>query len=112
MTNTVEFCELDEGRDFMKWQGKCDWIVTNPPWSKFRDFLNHSMEIADNIVFLCLTNAWYMKARQRDIEEAGFGLVEILHLDTPPAPWPQAGFQLGAGWLRRGWKGSTYIHRG
>lgn len=106
----VGWCEIDLGRDFFEWAVSVDWIVTNPPWGKFRRFLQHSMEVADNIVFLCLTNAWYMKARQRDIKEAGFGLVEIVHIETPPPPWPQAGFQLGAGWLRRGWSGSTYVH--
>lgn len=84
-----------------------DWIVTNPPWSKFRPFLLQSMKVAENIVFLCLVNAWFMKARQEDIRKAGFGLVEILEIKQPPKPWPQTGFMLGAGWLRRGWSGAT-----
>ena len=103
-----DWCEIDEGRDFLTAQGRWDWIVTNPPWSKMRDFLKHSMQVADNVVFLCLINAWFMRARQRDICQAGFGLVEVLHIEKlPPKPWPQAGFSLGAGWLRRGWNGAT-----
>ena len=104
-----DWCEIDEGRDFLSTEGQWDWIVTNPPWSQFRDFLRHGMEVADNIVFLCLINAWFMRARQRDIESAGFGLVEILHLPVPPPPWPQTGFSLGAGWLRRGWNGGLHF---
>ena len=102
-----DWCEIDEGRDFLEVRGHWDWIVTNPPWSRIRDFIQHSMEVADNIVFLCLINAWFMSARQRDIAQSRFGLVEVLHVQTPPKPWPQAGFSLGAGWLRRGWSGST-----
>ncbi len=104
-----DWCELDEGRDFLALDGHWGWIVTNPPWSKFRDFLRHGMEVADNIVFLCLINAWFMRARQRDMAQAGFGLVEILHVPVPPPPWPQAGFCLGAGWLRRGWTGGVHF---
>lgn len=100
--------------DFLSYtcEGKAfDWIVTNPPWSKFRAFLLQSMKVADNIVFLCLVNSWFMRARQEDIQRTGFGLVEILEIKQPPKPWPQTGFMLGAGWLRRGWTGSTTITR-
>lgn len=103
------WCEIDDGRDFLTHVGCHDWIVTNPPWGLFREFLKKSMDCADNVVFLCLINAWFMTARQRDIRQAGFGLVEILCLPSPLPPWPQAGFALGAGWLRRGWQGGTHF---
>jgi hypothetical protein len=90
-----DWCEIAEGRDFLTVSGRWDWIITNPPWSQFRPFLN----------------AWFMRARQRDIQNKGFGLVEILEVPVPPKPWPQAGFSLGAGWLRRGWTGSISYTR-
>jgi hypothetical protein len=105
-----EYCEIKEGIDFLTVEGYWPWIVTNPPWSQFRAFLKKSMQVADNIVFLTLSNAWLMRARQRDIKAEGFGLVEILEVPVPPKPWPQFGICLGAAWLRRGWKGSTWIH--
>ena len=54
LPNHVEklWCEAGEGRDFYDWTAAVDWIVTNPPWSDFRDFLQHSLRIADNIIFL------------------------------------------------------------
>lgn len=97
-----DWCEIDEGRDFLTTRGHWDWIVTNPPWSKFRPFLQHSMRVADNVVFLSLVNAFFMRARIADMRNAGFGIVEILLLPTPPKPWPQTGFQLGATHIRRG----------
>lgn len=108
-----DWCELTEGVDFFKASGHWDWVISNPPWSKFRDFLTHSMKVSDNIVFLCLINACFMKARQRDLKDHNFGIVEILHVDTPPKPWPQAGFSLGAVWFRRNWSGScSFSHSG
>lgn len=106
------WCEIDDGRDFFNVFGAYDWIVTNPPWSQFRAFLNQSMRLADNIVFLSLVNAFFMKARVNDMRGYDFGMVEILMLDTPPKPWPQTGFQLGATYIKRGWKGPTLITHG
>lgn len=100
-------CEISKGTDFFQWDSKVDWIVTNPPWSQLRNFLNHSMNVSDNVVFLCLINAFFMKARIRDMQEHNFGIVEILHLPQPDKEfnWPQTGFGLGAIWIKRNWSG-------
>jgi hypothetical protein len=104
---TIDWCEIDKGRNFFSYKGKVDFVVTNPPWSQLRPFLNKSMEVSDNIVFLCLVNAFFMKARMRDMQKNGFGFVEILFVDTPSKPWPQTGFQLGAVYIKRGYTGSV-----
>jgi len=112
----VDYCEIKKGRDFFSLKpfsfgskNACDWIVTNPPWSQFRAFLRHSMALSENIIFLSLVNAWFMRARVRDMWFFGFGIREILYVDTPPPPWPQAGFQLGAVWIQRGYRGPVTI---
>ena len=104
---TLRGFEIDDGMDFLAWEKDehFDWIVTNPPWSKLRAFLKKSMECSDNVVFLCLVNAFFMKARQQDMKDAGFGMREILFVPTPPKPWPQAGFSLGAVHIQRGYTG-------
>jgi hypothetical protein len=48
---TADWCEIDKNKDFLTIQGHWDWIITNPPYSKYRDFLAKSMEVSDNIVF-------------------------------------------------------------
>ncbi|MDO5706108.1 MAG: hypothetical protein Q4G49_13720 [Paracoccus sp. (in: a-proteobacteria)] len=42
---TPHWCELAEGSDFFAWTQRVDWIVTNPPFSRFRDFLVHAMKV-------------------------------------------------------------------
>ena len=41
----------------------------------------------------------------------GFGIKEILFVDTPPKPWPATGFCLSANWLQKGWKGDIKISK-
>lgn len=101
----VRWCEIVEGRDFLKWQVPVDWIVTNPTWSRFREFLVHGMKISENIVFLAAFNHYGTKARQADIRRQGFGMRSVLFVPTPKS-FPQSGLQLCAVWLERGWTGS------
>lgn len=103
------WCELSEGKDFMDYQGKVDWIITNPPWSKMRDFLVKGMEVADNVVYLTTINHYTTKARMRDIKQMGFGLKEIFCVPTPAKPWPALGFQLAAVHLQKSYTGDTKI---
>lgn len=113
LPKNVDWFEIREGRDWLQArrpiEGRWDWCITNPPYSQFRPFLRKAMELCDNIVFLCFVNAMWMKARRRDMREFGFGIREILELDTPPPPWPQAGFQLAAIHLMRGWRGCITV---
>ena len=103
----TEWCEQTEGRDFLTelTSDDFDWIITNPPWSKFRAFLSKSMHVADNVVFLATITHFVTRKRMALIEEAGFGFKEILNVKTPPHPWPQSGFQVAAVHLQRGWTG-------
>jgi hypothetical protein len=92
----VKACEILEDSDFFKFDEKVDWVITNPPWSKTRDFLRHSYEISKNVVFLItLNHVLCLRARLRDMRESSFNVKELFAVDTPPLPWPQSGFQLG-----------------
>lgn len=93
----ADWCELSKGRDFFEWPEKdYNWIITNPPFSKFRAFLQKSMQVADNVVFLCSINHILgLRARLKDIKVAGFYIREVLLCDTPKS-WPASGFQVGA----------------
>ena len=40
-----------------------DWIITNPPWSQIRRFLQHALSLADHVVFLFTINHLWTRAR-------------------------------------------------
>lgn len=103
-----DWCEITKGKDFFDYNKKVDWIVTNPPWSKIREFLRHGYEIADNIVYLITINHVFTKARLRDMRKNDFGIKEIFCFDTPPN-FPGGGFQCGAVYFQRNYKGQTTI---
>lgn len=105
---TANWCEIKEGRDFFNWKQKVDWVITNPPWSQIRKFLQHSMMFADHVVFLATVNHLWTKARIRDIGEFGFGIREICLVEMPKT-FPQSGFQLGAIYLARNWTGNITL---
>lgn len=101
------WCEIEMGVDFFAFSEPVHWIITNPPWSKARQFLLHSYCLTDNIVFLITINHLMTKARLREMERNSFGIREFLGIPTPKAPWPQSGFQLAACHLQRGYGGPT-----
>lgn len=58
-------------RDFLTYDGpRVDWIITNPPWSRFYDCLVKAMKVARNVVFLDKLNAWGFTGRLREMKAA------------------------------------------
>ncbi len=107
-TTRVAWCEAKRHRDFFTWQHPVDWIITNPPWSQIRRFLQHALSLADHVVFLFTINHLWTRARLGDVKAACFGLKEIVLVDTPKT-FPPSGFQLGAVHLHRGWTGPVML---
>jgi len=107
--NTL-WCEIEEGKDFFDFNDKVDWIITNPPYSLMRKFMQHSMKVSDNIVFLTTINHLWLKARLRDVKEANFGIKEIVIFETPKS-FPPSGFQIGAFYLKRNYLGDINFGR-
>ena len=52
LPENTDWCEIAEGRNYYDYNEKVDWIVTNPPYSDYNRFLEHSFALADNIVAL------------------------------------------------------------
>lgn len=104
----VLWSEIKRQRDFFAWHTRVDWIVTNPPWSQFRPFLQHALTLADHIVYLVTINHLWTKARLRDLMVARFGVREIVLVDTP-TNFPPLGFQLGAIYLQRSYLGPILL---
>ncbi len=104
----ADWCELKKGRDFLMYEGRIDWIITNPPWSQIRPFLTKAFQSADNVVFLMTINHAWTKARLRIAKENQFGLKTIVLTETPKS-FPQSGFQLGAVHYKRHWQGAIAL---
>jgi hypothetical protein len=98
--------DIKEGRDFFEDSRKYDWIISNPPYSAFTGVLEHSMELADNIVYLIPINKITSSAgRVRRILAWG-GIPEIRIYEPKDCGFP-FGFALGAVYLKRGYRGDT-----
>jgi hypothetical protein len=48
----AEWCEIQKEKDFYAWNARVDWIMSNPPYTKYLRWLKHSLEIAEHIVYL------------------------------------------------------------
>lgn len=103
-----DWCEIDKGRDFFQYLGKVDWIITNPPYSIFDAFLEHSFEISDNVVFLCpLSKIVSSMGRIRKYKKYG-GIPKILIISASKCGFP-FGFPCCAVWFKKGYNGGTEI---
>jgi len=106
----TKWCEILEDKDFFKFEGRVDWVITNPPFSQMRKFIQKAIEISDNVVFLSSINHLWLKARLRDIFTAKFGIKEIVIFETPKT-FPQSGFQIGAFYLKKNYIGDIKFQK-
>jgi hypothetical protein len=112
----VLWCEVDparryyNGQDFLTWApaNRVDWIITNPPWSRIRQFLAHGLRVSDRVGFLMTVNHAWTRRRCALVREAGFGLQRIIEFDRVPG-FSSSGFQLGLVLWTRGHEGP--VHR-
>lgn len=108
----ADWYEIDKGKDFFDCEKTYDWAITNPPFSKIRKFLQHLYKLkVKNIVFLCPTNHIIgLKARLNDMLENGYGIKEIICIDTPKE-FPQSGFQWSVNYIKMGYNGKLNYWR-
>jgi len=105
----AEWCEVREGRDFFEWHDPVDWIVSNPPYSIFSEFIRHSFAIAENIVYLIPVNKAFNSDKMvREIWE--WGGIETVYVVGPGGSlgFP-IGFCIGAVHFRRGYRGGMRV---
>ena len=49
--------------DFLESNNHCDWIITNPPFSKATEFITHALELGKPCAFLLKSQFWHAKSR-------------------------------------------------
>ena len=106
-----DWCEIKEGRDFLNYDKRVDWIITNPPFSIFDKFLLKAFEVADNIVFFCPLNKVF-KGKKLDIEIRKYGdIKEIIHMGGGSNHGFPFGFSTGCIYYKRNYKGDIKYTR-
>jgi len=57
----LDYCEIREGKDFFNYNKKVNWVIGNPPYSIFEEFLRKGFEISDNVSYLVPTNKVFQR---------------------------------------------------
>lgn len=105
----VYWCEIDEGKDFFDFNGKVDWVVTNPPYSIFNKVLPKLLEIADNnIIVVPVSKLLSSIPKLMDIKRAGHGIKEVYYLGSGRQLKFPFGFPVAAIYIQKGWNESWY----
>ncbi len=113
LPNPKDWCEINkqflpegvEPRDFFDWNKKVDWILTNPPFSIYNDFLAHTFEVADNVVFLVpVGKAFKSMTLERMTKKYG-GLKEVFIIGGGGVANFGYGFLIGCLYWQRNYTG-------
>jgi hypothetical protein len=108
LPHDTDWCEIADGKNFYDYETKVDWLVTNPPYSDYNRFLEHSFKLADNIVLLVpVAKMFKSMGTLTTILKYG-GFVSIHALPASKAGFP-FGFPCAVYYLKRGYVGETKI---
>lgn len=108
LPKSTQWCEIQKGVNFFDFKDKVDWIVTNPPFSKLSEFLEHSMKLSHNIVFLINLPGLFTVSRMRKLYNYKYGIKEILLL-RQPTTFVQCGRQVAAVHLQKNYSSDIRI---
>jgi len=106
------YCELKEGSDFLHFEKKVDWIIGNPPYSIFLEFLEHSFKYSDNVSFLVPTNKVFQRQVIMDMINDYGGIKSVIIYGSGNLIGFPFGFSVGNFHFEKGYKGETKIIMG
>jgi hypothetical protein len=103
--------EISEGSDFFEFNQNVDWIITNPPFSIYDEFLFHAFKIAKNVVwFVPLNKAFKSKKIDQAIQQFG-GLKEIVMMGGGGKHGFPFGFPVGCLHYQKNYVGDIKLTR-
>lgn len=104
-----DWCEITQGRNFLEYDKKIDWIITNPPYSIYDLFLEKSFELAENVVFLVpLQKAFKSMTTIKMVQNYG-GLKEIFVIGGGAKCGFPVGFPVGCLYYKKNYKGDIKL---
>lgn len=106
------YCELQEGTDFLKFNESVDWIIGNPPYSIFLEFLEHSFKLANNVSFLVPTNKVFQRQIIMDMINEYGGLKSIIVYGSGTLIGFPFGFSVGNFHFEKGYTGKCELIMG
>lgn len=108
----VDWYEIREGKDFFSCDREIpyDWVISNPPYSIYSEFMRHTMKVAKNILYLIPANKVFNSDRMmREVWEWG-GAKEMLVIGSGSRLKFPIGFCIAAVHFKRGWKGPMEVN--
>ena len=74
-----DWCEITDGKDFFDYKDRVDLVISNPPYSIWNKWLDHTCEITDKFCYIMgvmnLTDH-----RIRELHKKGFGITSVRFL--------------------------------
>ena len=101
-----DWCEISEGKNFLEYNTKVDWIITNPPYSIYDLFLRKCFEVADNVVLLCPIAKAFKSMEIENLVDKYGGLKKIWLIGSGTLCGFSFGFPTGCLYYKRGYKGA------
>lgn len=112
MPHGSDYCEITEDKDFLLYNKKVDWVIGNPPYSIFEDFLRKSFEISKNVSLLVPTNKVFQRQIIMEMINKWGGLKSIIIYGSGQLIDFPFGFSVGNFHFEKGYKGETKIIMG
>jgi len=102
-------CEITEGIDFFDWNQKVDWIITNPPYSTYKQFLTHCFKVANNVVLLIPVAKIFAGNTVCEAAQKYGGIKQLVYIGTGRSIGFPFGFTVCAIHYKKNYKGSCKI---
>ena len=112
LPNNSDYCEIEEGKDFFMYNKKVKWVIGNPPYSIFEDFLRKGFEIADNVSYLVPTNKIFQRQIIMEMINNYGGIKSIIIYGSGQLIGFPFGFSVGNFHFKKDYKGETKILMG
>ena len=106
--SVLDWCEIEQGRDFLAYPDRVDWIITNPPFSTLTEMMAKSFETAKNTVFLIPISKYFSSAPRINLSKSMAGLKHMLHVGTGRDIGFDIGFPFAAMHFQRGYTGPIF----
>jgi hypothetical protein len=103
------WCEIDEGIDFFDFNKHVDWIITNPPYSIFKEFLKKALRVADNIAFLIPVVKVYASIPCLSLIYSFGGIKQVHYIGSGRNANFRIGFPIGIVIIEKHFRGKTLV---